>query len=87
MKPIAKGCLAVVIGGVDCGTEVTVGKFLGEHPPCVGKDLWEVNKPMLFAGVVTGRERLRYLCPERLLMRIDGYEKEQTTEREKEVVV
>ena len=85
MKPIEPGCLAMVIGGdqegVDAGKVVTVVRFIGSDGPLGHQDLWEVDKALSWRSTLGG-DYLRRACPERFLIRIDGFEETEEIQEE-----
>ena len=54
MKPIEKGCMAIIIDGAgekrNVGKIVTVGSFIGEIEGFCGNNNWNVDQPILFTG-------------------------------------
>lgn len=78
MKPIEKGCLAIVVRcGSDLGAVVTVGEYIGKVLHWDGCNHWEVDKSMLS----TKGNRVFHI-DEYYLMRIDGYKEEETEKLE-----
>lgn len=80
MKPIEKGCLALIVHSKagHAGKTVTVGSYLGAVKGWYPDGRWEIDREV--AG--TNGEMKRHY-PGKWLMRIDGY-KEETKERELE---
>jgi hypothetical protein len=81
MKPIEKGCSAMVInaGPRNTGKGVTVGNFVGTRERMRYNDLWEVDID-IFAREIIGPVSFPVVVnvvPESMLIRIDGYEEEE----------
>lgn len=82
------GCTAIIIGGVceeNIGKIVTIGKFIGEFIDCKNKDMWEVNKPILFRRVRSKEEIVLYLCSDKTMQRIDDHKIQETEKEEFEL--
>ena len=87
MKPIEKGCTAMVIGSVpeNIGIVVTVGNFIGEKPMTDPTDLWEVDKPLLWVNEIGRPINTFYEASEKTLFRIDDDPEESDINQEQEL--
>lgn len=82
MKPIEKGCLAIIINSRagNNGVSVTVGKCMGRHE-VYNEPKWEIDIELI--GVL-GSKMNHAL--ESQLLRIDGYEETEASESQLELV-
>ena len=82
MKPIEEGCLAMVVNSTrpeNLGKVGTVGKFLGAVPGFRSNENWEFSTPITsMHGYSVRHFRGDWL------MRIDGYEEQETKEARRE---
>jgi len=89
MKPIVKGCMAVIVSGrypENIGTVVTVGNFLGRPSPVDERefykdDIWEIDKPIRFS-----LDHTFYLCSESAMQRLGDDPEESDIKQEEELV-
>jgi len=88
MKPIEEGCMALIINSKINSGSVKVIKYVGSTPGCMTPNLWEVDKKVYSMRVFTGEiVQSDNLLPECMLMRIDGYEENESSEtKQKELV-
>lgn len=70
LKPIKKGCKAVIIKGRLTGKPVEVGEYYGDHPNVTNKRLWNIDLTVAAWGK-GGFFMALALYPEDGLMRID----------------
>lgn len=88
MKPIEKGCTAIIVGGrfaENIGLVVEVGDFVGRPSPVDGMefakdDIWEINKPIRF-----NFDHTFCLCSESTMQRIDDCPEESDINHEEEL--
>lgn len=85
MKNLEPGCLAIVINSAagNNGKVVTVGNYLGQIYKDAKYNYWEISPKLEGFAVKTGKSSgLLGHAPEHQLLRIDGYEEDETIEKE-----
>ena len=78
---IEKGCKALILYGIGKGITITVGEFIDTHPKINNggiptKNLWEIgefSRPIVLPEYIPPSMVIN-VCEEKALMRIDGYD-------------